>query len=454
MLYQPSAKQMLFHIAMVNGKRFVLLVGGRRGGKTRALSMEAVLAGVRNHPPHESWVVSPTYQLSEIPEKYFIEDTQGLIRRARRDSGRRVYEWNNGHRTEFKTADDPERLRGPTLGDLFLDEACMMSEDVYDIVRPTVAIHKGRICASTTPRGHDWVYHKLYLKSCRGHESYDPEYYTIRMSSYDNPVVDKREIDSIVGEYSSFMRKQEIYAEFVSFEGKVLRDFDPGTHCIPDLKHDDKGVRRVIAGIDFGVNDPFVYLWIALWRGHWVIVDEYYRTGSDVVTHVGPIKRNLWEPHVDLRMCDPHDLNARSTLQRYGVVCTPAPDHHVKVGIDELRRLLETKLEDGKPALLVCERCKNVIREFEAYRYRDKSEQRDAGEKPLNKDDHCPDAARYALYSQGSQIYHGPVAEKALEAPVGSLAWWMNATSAMRNKDDGFLGGRDSGPRSSFWPVQ
>ncbi len=58
----------------------------------------------------------------------------------------------------FRSADNADRLRGANVGWLWLDEAAMMSDDVWPLSIATLREAPGKAWVTTTPRGKDWVY--------------------------------------------------------------------------------------------------------------------------------------------------------------------------------------------------------------------------------------------------------------------------------------------------------
>ena len=63
----------------------------------------------------------------------------------------------------------------------------------------------------------------------------------------------------------------------------------------------------------------------------------------------------------------------------------------IEYGVDTVQALLK----QGK--VFIAPHCKNVIYEFETYRYRDKRPGVDISEKPVKENDHSMDAIRYTL---------------------------------------------------------
>ena len=86
----------------------------------------------------------------------------------------------NGSEVMFRSADDPDRLRGPNIGWFWLDEAAMMGVDVWNIMLGRLREAPGRAWLTTTPRGDNWIYDRWVRKAL-------PGYAMIRSSSRDNP---------------------------------------------------------------------------------------------------------------------------------------------------------------------------------------------------------------------------------------------------------------------------
>jgi len=409
--------QSAFHSALET-RRFGIFLGGRQGGKTTAGAHQCWREIARGLEPKLGWIIAPTYAMAEIAERDFLAVCPSAVVRKREYGDRRVYDIANGYRVEIRTGDDPDTLRGSRLAWYWADEIALLKKAVVDVLYPNLLSYRGKMWGTTTPRGKGWLYDQFYLKTIPGHLDYDPEYFCIRSKTSDNVFLDSRDVSRLATKYSGAFRAQEIEAEFVNFEGMVYRDFDQRLHVVPDMDPEDKRIGRVVAGIDFGFKDPFVYLWIAEKEGQWIVVDEHYECERETTYHARMIRSNPWERRVQLRFADPRGKQSRMDLQRYGVTNFAAHKHEIYDGILEISRLLVQRTSDGKPLLQVCRRCRNVIREFGEYRFRETEAGKNVTDKPAPWSDHCMDALRYALYSVNSSLYHGEQ-EPATPAPPG-----------------------------------
>lgn len=185
--------------------RFRAFVGGVGSGKTRigclaALAQPAGSVGV---------VAAPTYvMLRDATLRTFMELAQesGALRAWRKSE--HTAELVNGSEIMFRTADSPDRLRGPNLGWFWLDEAAMMPVDVWNIMLGRLREFPGRAWVTTTPRGPNWIYD-------RWQRNVLPDYELIRSSSRSNPFLPPDFVQSLERAYTGRFSRQEIEGDFL-----------------------------------------------------------------------------------------------------------------------------------------------------------------------------------------------------------------------------------------------
>jgi hypothetical protein len=115
----------------------------------------------------------------------------------------------------FRTASDPDVLRGPNLGWFWPDEAALMSVDVWPVMLARLRLSPGQAWVTTTPRGkRNWT-HTTFATG-------GPKYRTIVASTrgaFWNP---PEFLDSMLGNYSPDFARQEIDAEVLDDEQEGL----------------------------------------------------------------------------------------------------------------------------------------------------------------------------------------------------------------------------------------
>jgi hypothetical protein len=115
-----------------------------------------------------------------------------------------------GHDVLFRSADDPEKLRGPNLGWFYMDEAALMPEIVMDIMMGRLRLDPGRAWLTTTPRGMNWV-HRLFVEEKR------PDYALVQCSTRSNIFLPKHFVQSLASKYKGSWKDQELEGQFVDW---------------------------------------------------------------------------------------------------------------------------------------------------------------------------------------------------------------------------------------------
>lgn len=404
--YKPEPKQKVFADLIESGKKVVCYIGGRQGGKTYAGGYEALKQIYKyGRQPSLGWIVSPTYPMSKAAELSFEEaagfyENGGLILRKLR--GERAYIMHppkgqsKPFRVEVKTTEHPDRLRGARVGFIWMDEAAMMSVEAYKIMLACTLSSRGIIFMTTTPRGHNWL-HELYKQSTK-----NPALGMVQSRSDENSYLTEDQIAMIRGQYSHDFARQELDAEFVSFEGLVYKNFRIDSHVIPPLMKMPEGA-EMIGGVDNGYADPFVHLWVVKKGDTYYVVDEYYEKGRTMEYVSRAIKANRWDKHTIRRWADPSGAQERAELDRFSIGTYPARNDE-KAGINEVARVID----HGK--LFISQTCVNTIKEICQYHYESR-EGRNTGEKPVDCNNHAMDALRYVLMSESQYTIHNPYIE-------------------------------------------
>lgn len=220
-------------------------------------------------------IIAPTYKmlrdatLRTITERY--TQNGNLIRDYSR--GDMVMTLVNGTRILFRSADEPDRLRGPNLGWAWLDEAAMMTSDVWPVVLGRLRENPSRAWITTTPRGMNWLYDVI-----EGHRD-DPDYALIRSSTRDNPYLPRAFVQTLQSGYTSDFARQEIEGEFIAEGGTIFRrewfsivdDAPSGMRWARywDLATSVKQSADYTAAVAVGLSDEGVLYLRDMVRGRW-----------------------------------------------------------------------------------------------------------------------------------------------------------------------------------------
>jgi len=223
-------------------------VAGRGCGKTKVGAAD-IIHRAKNG---ESYMgVSPSYPA-------FIDTTWPVFRETCEELGvwirgvhspipRATFRTQDGGKAEitFRTAENPESLRGPSKAGLWLDEASVMHEDVFKWAIPVLR-HKGkmgRLTMTFTPKGRQhWTFKVFYvqlteserfevpredqIEICGSFYKQRENHFLVSADTRDNPFLPPEFYSTIRGHYSESLAEQELGGLFVDMEGLLFRRMD------------------------------------------------------------------------------------------------------------------------------------------------------------------------------------------------------------------------------------
>lgn len=394
----PHEIEFLRHIR--DGSPITIIGGGRQTGKTitACAAIGLVVITLGHNKMGKGWVLTPsidqTKQAKISFEKVMGWKVQGgLIQRFLAHENCYILDLaGRDYRVEFKTADNPNLLRGGVLDWIYLDEAGFLKPEVWEIVQPCVIASGGPIWLTSTPNGLNWFY-DLYRKGMAG----DSRIKSVHAKSKDNPALPPKLLAAMMDGYSEERKRVEFEAEFIHSQGLIYTAFKDEF-----IKEPPKGFSgECIAGIDPGAGDPFAYITVVRNQQEFWVVDEYYSDQPQTLQrHVSNIGRGDWEGMVGRRWCDPSRAQDRLDLMNTYGLDNWAAKNALESGINAVKE----KFENRK--LMVSPKCKNLIRELRNYCYNKDGH-------PIDKDNHCLDALRYIIFSEknfsGSNEVHIPI---------------------------------------------
>jgi phage terminase large subunit len=135
-------------------QRWAVLLAHRRAGKTVATINDKIRRALESRLPHGQYAyVAPFLaQAKEVAWEY-LKRFAGSSVRLKNESELWV-ELVNGARIRIHGADNPDRLRGPYLDGVVLDEYADMRPSVWgEVIRPMLADRQGWATFIGTPKG-------------------------------------------------------------------------------------------------------------------------------------------------------------------------------------------------------------------------------------------------------------------------------------------------------------
>lgn len=400
--------------------RFRIVCAGRRWGKSVLSRMVILRWAVTT--PGLYWIVSPTYKQSkqihwndfrkEVPREWVAKTNEVDLSITLR----------NGSVIELKGAENPDALRGVKLRGLVIDEIASIRNWDWlwsEVLRPTLTDYEAPALFISTPKGYNHFYELYQL----GQNS-EGAYRSWRFTSYDNPHIPKGELDAARKELTEDTFQQEYMADFRKYTGLVYKEFSRDTNVIEGFQVPDGW--QVFRAVDFGSTNPTACLWIAVDSDdNWFVVAEHYQTGETIDYHAGIINSNPLSKRVTQTFGDPSGAQWIQEFAQRGIYITPANketgtnfNSWVRFGIERVAERLKplpgrvvnvpglserASNQEGLPKLFCFSTCTSTIREFETYRWKEKSvtQAQDLNEPdvPEKANDHAMDALRYFAVS-------------------------------------------------------
>jgi len=393
-----------------NANEAFLCTGGNRAGKTEigAMLSVAVAAGsnewwvkewlsINNLPfnlvqkePQTVWSVALSYgdaleYARPKLEKYAPAGTK--YKRWQAQDRASLLLPNGGRIVSLSNSAGREAFQGSAVKLVWIDEE--PDQEVFEECLLRIIDKKGKIIITATPLKGLTFLHDIFVdQNPVGFDHY-------AISGLDNPYISSPKLRRAVSHLSEASQQARLFGAFTSQSGLIYSEFDRSIHTCKPFEIPKDWPRDI--AIDFGVRNPFAAIWFAHDMDNDVlyVYREYYKTEKTTLEN-GRMIRALHARDPDYRwiVCDSESKDGRLLLAReLGLNNKPAPKH---IGVIETINLVKERLKlsaDGKPALIIFDNCKELLKEFRKYKW-SKTQKKDQPEKIH---DHGLDALRYQI---------------------------------------------------------
>lgn len=254
--------------------RFCVVACGRRFGKTETAKLMILEMALRGA---DCWWLSPTYKMAG----QVWRDLRRSVRRLpglQISEGDRRLETTSGGTITIRSAHAPDFLRGAGLHFAVLDEAAFMPPDLWpEVVRPMLLDKHGGALFLSTPWGRNWFYDLYRL----GHDKQQPDWRSFHFTTYDNPLLDRAEIDAIRRVTPERIFRAEYLAEFLDDAGEVFRGLRDAATA-PANATPQPGALYV-AGVDWGRSHDYTAIAVIdVEARRMVALDRFHHIGWEL----------------------------------------------------------------------------------------------------------------------------------------------------------------------------
>lgn len=184
--------------------RFRVIMAGRRFGKSYLCVSKCIYELLK--PKIEIAYITPTFDLGREFFNDIVSFLPPAIVKSANKTNLRI-ELRNGSFIKFISGNEMEKqLRGKKFHFVIVDECSLIPhwDEGFKALRNTLADYKGHCWFISTPRGYDHFY-RLYQKGLNREDGYESFHFT----TYDNPHMDREEIDAIKAESTEASFNQE-----------------------------------------------------------------------------------------------------------------------------------------------------------------------------------------------------------------------------------------------------
>jgi len=358
--------------------RFTVFRGGIGSGKTFAGACKALWEC--RGGGKVGLIVAPTYRMLLDATVRTYQDVFGAAMLDFK-RGDMVGVIRDGSELLFRSADNPETLRGPNIHFAHIDEGALCHKDTWPIVigRLRADGGAGPCWVTTTPKGRNWLW------------GIRDQVTTFRAATQHNPYLAPEFVKSLEAAYTGDFARQELAGDYVSFEGIIYDEFSRDVHV---CKRDRAEMVSYLVACDAGYVNPSAALAIgADGDGRLHVFEEYYeRQVLQEVFIVACAEMGLRYEWPSFYV-DPSAAGLIGAMRAKGLRAMAA-DNAVIDGIQEVKARFATQ-GDGRPRLTIDPSCVNTIAELESYAWK---QRRDGArlDEPTKEMDHSCDALRYA----------------------------------------------------------
>lgn len=198
---------------------FTVFYGGIGSGKTTAAGYKALLRHILPSPT-TGMVIGPTYGILRDSTWRTIEDIWSpyIINHNKNEHS---VTFENGSTVLLRSGHAPNKLRGPNLHWVWIDEASLCAKDVWDIAlgRIRAGGKLGNIFLTFTTAGKShWTYKVFVLGSQSDPENF--KLYTTTTAS--SPFLDTKFSKILENQYTDAFAKQELEGEFIEYKDGLV----------------------------------------------------------------------------------------------------------------------------------------------------------------------------------------------------------------------------------------
>lgn len=281
-------------------------------------------------------------------------------------------------------------IQGMTLSGVFFDEAALMPRSFVEQALARCSVSGSKMWFNCNPDNPShWFYTEWIKKAAEKKALY------LHFTMDDNPSLSERMKDRYKRLYSGAFYDRFVLGRWTASEGVVYPMFSSEAHVFSG----EVQCESFVISCDYGTVNPSSFgLW-GLCGGVWHRIKEYYysskregvpRTDEE---HYSALEELAGERKISRVIVDPSAASFIECIRRHGKFRVVKADNDVVTGIRQVSAALKQN------RLKFHESCKDILREFQLYRWSEKA----GTDAPIKENDHAMDDMRYFVADMFAQ---------------------------------------------------
>lgn len=363
------------------------LISGYGGGKTFIAAKKGIsLTLFNNGSPH--LVISPSYKIAKrttiLAYQELLEGKSRLLENFSFNYNKTDHEFTIFHGARrgvvwVASGDEPESLKGPTVGSAAIDEPFIQKREVFDQALARVRDPRAKtreIHLTGTPESLNWGY-----DICEGELKGNYDLGIVRASTKDNLALPDTYYDTLLKAYDEKAAQAYLEGLFINLQtGLVYYNFD---RFVNVKQIEMPGDAEIGIGTDFNVN-PMASIAFWIKDDHMHVFKEYEFANADTQYMVGVWKDDFGDRikavYPDASGRSRHSSSPGGKSDFYYIE-NPAEGnlkincHRINPKVRDRENAINGKFKskDGKTTLTIDPSCKKLISYFSRYSHENKN---------------------------------------------------------------------------------
>ena len=328
----------------------------------------------------EKNVLKPLLEIEGLPYEMDYKRTERmlLVKCGRREN--RFYIYGGRDESSYRL------IQGITLAGVFFDEVALMPKSFADqAISRTLTYDNAKLWFNCNPESPAHWFYEEYIRELK------PNTKRLHFLMEDNPIMTPEKIKTAQSRFTGVFYDRYVRGLWVVAEGLVYKCFDEAAHVTDSVPENG----RYYISVDYGTLNPCsMGLWCVTNDTAFRVKEFYHdgrKTGSQLTDeeYYTELERLAGDKSIECVVIDPSAASFIATVKKHGRFSVKKAKNDVINGIN----CTASFISGGR--IKIHSSCRDILREFKAYRYDEQSQ----SDRVIKENDHAMDDMRYFCYT-------------------------------------------------------